>query len=551
MPIASESKRSSGPSRTSLAAWNLGTSVLFLVCTTAVALISTPLLIGWLGQVRYGAVRMLIEYAGYLSLLELGLGGAVAPMLAQALGRDDEKGTSQVLAAASRTYLRVAVATVLVGLAVWPVIGWLVPVRAGPSGPGWWSQVLGGTSLDLEAVRMVNEADLSVAWLVMLSGSFLLIFSPYRALVEANQRGYQINLLLLQQALVVVALSLGFARLGGGISGQSLANLLGQWPTYAILLALALARYPGRVLDPRAAVAPEVREQMRRLSRASLKLQVCGRISFMTDAIVLGGFLGSAQVTLLYVTQRLAVLVQGFLSGIGSAVWAGLAELHAQGEHELFRKRVLDVTQGISLLGMAALGPVVAGNDRFVAFWVGADQYGGASITVVAAVNAYLLALLSFWGWCFNGTGQSPLVVRLSVVGAVVNLTVSVALTAMLRITAGPLLGTLASFLGVSLVGYVGLLERHFGVPRWGLVRAAVRPLVLGVPVSAAFWLLMREHRPANLLVLAAEMGALGLVILALGYGLLLDRAERREWRDRLARALPVRRLRGDESENG
>lgn len=544
------SARTDRQSRVRLAAWDFATSVLFLIVTTAIALVSTPLLIGWLGQERYGAVRVLIEYSGYLALLELGLSGAVAPMLARALGSDDTVSVRQILAAASQTYLRVTLVMIGAGLALWPLIPRLVPVQPEPNNPIWWSQVLGGSSLPLDAIRLVNSADLSRAWLIVLAGGLLLVLSPYRALVQANQRGYQVNLLQLLQTVVVVILSLALAYYGGGISGQCLANFLGLLPTYLILVAMALARHSGLFRDLRTPVPPEIRQQMTHLSRASLKLQICGRISLMTNAIVVGGFLGSAQVTVLYVTQRLAMLLLGPLGGVGTAVWAGLADLHARGHHDVFRRRLLDLTQGISLLGVAALGPIAVGNARFIALWVGTDQYGGLAITLTAAVNTYLISLFILWSWCFSGTGQAPLVVRISLVSALVDITTSVILTAVFRLTVGPLLGTTIALLSVLMVRYPGLLETHFGIPWRQLIRAMIRPLAVGLPVSVAFWLVMRTHPAGNLLTLVLEMGVASAVILGLGYRLLLDPSERQEWRARLAQALPFARRAQAESQD-
>ena len=533
-----DSSARAGQSRVRFAALNFGTNVLFLVVTTTVALVSTPLLIRWLGQGRYGAVRVLLEYAGYLALLELGLGGAVAPMLAQALSQNDTVKLRQVLAAASRTYLKVTVATLIVGMLIWFLVpmGMLVPIRPRPSNSIWWAQVMGATSLPFSAIGMINLADLNLAWLIILAGTLLLVVSPYRALVEANQRGYQINLLLLVQALVTVTVSLVLAYHGGGISGQCLANLLGLLPTYAVLLLMALHRYSTLILkDLTTPVDPEIRRQMKDLSHASLKLQICGRASFMTDAIVLGFFLGPSQVTVLFVTQRLAVLLQMLLNSVGAAVWAGLADLHGRGEHELFQRRLLDITKMLSLLGVATLGPIVAGNARFVSLWIGPSEYGGMAVTLVAAVNAYLFPLFVLWSWCFSGTGQSPLVVRMSVLSAAVNLTASVALTGVLKLMVGPLLGTLIAFLTVLMRLYPRLLRTHFGVSEWQLSQAVLKPLVIGLPVSAVGWLLIQTFPPSNLLVIVLEMGVITLLILVLGYRFLLTSSERQEWLNRAA----------------
>ena len=70
-------------SRTRRATWNYLGALLFTGVTLAAGLVATPYLVGWLTPARFGAFRMLTEWSGALALLELGLGGALQPLLAR------------------------------------------------------------------------------------------------------------------------------------------------------------------------------------------------------------------------------------------------------------------------------------------------------------------------------------------------------------------------------------------------------------------------------------------------------------------------------------
>ena len=125
------------------------------------------------------------------------------------------------MAAAAQAYLGVALAVLAVGAALTAACD---PVR------------LGLSPTDLE--------DLRRAWLIGLLGLLSLGLVPFRMIVEACQKGYRVNLLLTGQALLITGVSLLLARAGWGITGQSIAFVLGTW-AFSLVLAVA-----GVVCDP-------------------------------------------------------------------------------------------------------------------------------------------------------------------------------------------------------------------------------------------------------------------------------------------------------------
>lgn len=493
--------------------------LLFLVVTIATALVTAPYLIKWLGRDRFGLFRTMTELFGYLTLLEFGLSGALAPLLAGAIGRDDSLAERRTMAAGVRAYAKVAVPSVFCGLILASTIT-------------LWTTV--PTGLEAEARRACVVYSLGFIWLGLI---------PFRAILEAKQLNYVINLLLTCQAIIIAAASMLLAWWGWGIVGQAIAILIG----ISIFNLTILAGHFRRNLDVmRAAIFEpideEIRHGLRNLSGSTLAMQLSGRLSVMTDNIVLGRMIDQKAVMILYATQRLPVMVQNLLQGVGSATWAGLAELHARGEHETYRHRLIDLSGLISILGVATLGPSVAYNRHFIDVWrVGQENNGGTAIVIVSAFNGLMLALLTLWSWGFSATGQVAKLLPLGISSAFFNVAASVFLTWRFGVI-GPLLGTTLSILLINLWALPLLLERHFGVPRVSLAVVVIKPLVLGLPYSVLLWWLAHSHQPWGLIGLASEMSLAALGFLILSFYCLLSSSERSTWLDRLRGLVSKRR---------
>ncbi len=375
--------------------------------------------------------------------------------------------------------------------------------------------------------------DLRWAVLIGAAGFALYPLLPFRVLAESGQRGYVVNLVLLLQSLVTTGLALYLAWSGGGIRGQFAALLAGQVVFSVLMLAYAARRSPGGLGElARAGRSNEARAEIRRLNVPTVLFNLAGRVGLLTDNIVLALMLGPARVVPVFLTQRLAVLAQGQLLGIANASWAALAELHALGRHEVFNARLIELTRLVAGLAVVVLVPIAAYNHHFVRLWVGSQHFGGDAITTLACINAYLVALLSLWGWCFSGSGQIRTLVPVAVAGSVVNIVTSVIATRLIGLP-GPLLGTLIGS-GTSSLWYFPLaLRRTFGTSVPELVRAAAAPLVWGLPIGAALTWFARLHAPVGWGGLLTESGAVVALLLACWWHLGLTAGERRAFRER------------------
>jgi O-antigen/teichoic acid export membrane protein len=497
-------------SRTQRSLISFGSFLLLPLTTMAMGMFSTPLLVNWLGSDRYGAVRAATDLFNYLLLLELGISGPLLAMLAQAVNTGEQ--VAQTLGAGIRAYLKVLMGMGIAGLA----LTWAVP------------QIL--------SVEGALARDLQLGFVIYLPILLLLPLNPFRLLMDASQRNYWINLLLAMQSGLITGLSLYFAWLGWGITGQFLALLIG-----VTLFNLAAAwdgcrRYPdlwGAIAQP----TPALEQKIWTLNVPNLIVHLCTRVGLMTDTIIVAYFLGAASVVPFVIMQRLPGLAQGQLLAISLSTWPGLAELHAQRSHAEFNRQLSSLMRFSAVLGLAILIPIAAYNGHFVTLWMGSVQ-GDWVMSVLIASNCLLRGLTYLWESCFTGTGNFAQIVPISVVSAIANLAISLVATQYFGIV-GPLLGTGLSLVLIVLWWMPKLLQQTFGTSPQDLWQAIARPFAIGIPYGAIVLAIATHHMPLGWLGLISEMVSTALLFLILSWQFSFTADEQMQWRHRFTKVVP------------
>ncbi len=206
--------------RTGRSIFNFVSGLTLQVMTLGIGLISTPLLLNWLGNERYGAFRAASDWGNYLYLLELGIGGSLLSLLAKAVGIGDRQQIRLTLATGIRAYLQIMAVMMLLAIVLGCFITHLVPVTG------------------------VLVSELQTGYWLGLIVIFLLPLNPFRLLADASQRSYFANFSIIFQSLIITSSSLILARIGFGITGQYLALVLGIISFQLIMCWDGLRRYP-------------------------------------------------------------------------------------------------------------------------------------------------------------------------------------------------------------------------------------------------------------------------------------------------------------------
>jgi O-antigen/teichoic acid export membrane protein len=488
--------------RVSRSAWSLSSGLFATLVSLCIGIFSTPLLLHWLGSERFGVYRVLVDWAGYIALLEFGLGGALAARLATAHGRRDERAIRGLIGAGLRLYGRLTLVMLAAGLM------WIIALPR------------------LINFRTVGTFELRAAAVTLLLLTTLTPLMVFRIVKESQQRGYIVSLLLTAQSVLTTALLLAFAWAGWGLIGQCLGTLVAQLFFLLALLWDGLRGNPGVLREP---AAPSVSRDLWKLNWPTFLFNLSGRAGLLTDNIIVAGILGSTAVAPFYLTQRLATLALAQLQGIGNATWAGLVELHSQGREEVFRRRLLELTGVVSSLGLCVLGPLAAYNHHFVARWVSAGNFAGETVGVMACVNVWLWAVFSLWGWPISGTGNIARYAPYAVAAAAFNLAVSLAATATLGVI-GPLLGTFSAFVLIQSWGMTKVLRQLFGLSPMELWRTALQPLWWAGAYAAGTWWWAHQHTPQSWTELLVEMALVEFVGIGLWWLVGCNAEARRTW---------------------
>ncbi|MEA5581399.1 MATE family efflux transporter [Nodularia harveyana UHCC-0300] len=496
--------------RTGRSVVNFSSGIMLQVMTLGIGIISTPLLLSWLGDERYGAFRAANDWGNYLNLLELGVSGSLMALLAKAVGMGDPKEIRLTLATGIRAYLKIMIVMVLAGVGLGLFITRLVPVEG------------------------VLVGELQTGYWLAFIGIFLLPLTPFRLLADASQRSYFANLFIIFQSLIITSLALLLARGGFGITGQYIAALAGGVAFQVLMCWDGLRRYPdvfSAIMDSKA--QKPIEKKLWQLNWSAFTLNLSGQVGLFTDNIIISYSLSPATVVPFFVTQRLAALAQSQIQGIGNATWAALADLYAKGERERFNARLIELTRLVAVMGVTFMVAIAAYNHHFIRLWVGEDRFGGDGVTFLAVSNGFLLGILSLWGWCFSGTGNQPKLVLPSILAAGINFIASIICTRFLGII-GPLLGTFIAFTTVSLWQLPLLMREVFSTSVKQLFLAVVQPLAVGIPYGLVIWYIAKSHTPWGWIGLGIEMSLAALIYLIIAWLLVLNESERQQWRDRL-----------------
>jgi O-antigen/teichoic acid export membrane protein len=208
-----------------------------------------------------------------------------------------------------------------------------------------------------------------------------------------------------------------------------------------------------------------------------------GRVCLLSDNLIVALFLGPSFVVPFFITQRLPQLIQIQLLNIGTSTWSTLGVIYHNNDMKLFNKRMMELTKITSVIGSSLLLSIYVFNFSFIRLWTGERQYAGHVFTLVACLNAYFLPLLTLWGWSFN---YSQLVEKIAPVmwaQTLINIGSSIALTKYLGIV-GPIMGTLITYVFVTVIGLSVLMKKHFQIPFIKLHLSWFLPLFLATIVG-------------------------------------------------------------------
>jgi O-antigen/teichoic acid export membrane protein len=408
----------------------VSTGVAGRLLSSLASLISIPLAVRYLGAERFGVWATITSTVVFLNLLDFGLASTLTNHVARAYALGDKAYAARYTTNALALTMALAGGAGAVLAQLWSHINWVSLFGVAASVP-----------------RGEVSATIAIAATLMLIG---LPASLASRVFAGYQQVYWNNFVV--ACGTIGNLSGLLIGIGLRVSMSWLFLMSAGWLTCCNVAALVLQFWFKPWLRPRTAyLAWASARELLGSGSGFFLIQVAGVVVFSSDNMVVGHYLGAAQVTPYNVTWRLVGLTAVLQSMVFPALWPAYAEAYERRDLAWMRRTfrlVMRTTLGYSL--SFAVVFVVFGKP-LIRLWAGEAAVPSTILLATMAAWAIISACMTAESCLLAAVGRTRLQGVLSIVAAAVNLALSIVLIQ--RIGAvGVIAGTILSYLVVLVV---------------------------------------------------------------------------------------------------
>jgi len=445
---------------------NIGSNWALTAVTIAATYVLTPFVIHTLGQDGYGTWTLITALTGYMSLLSLGVPMACVRYLAQHVTERDTAQSNCVIGSCAGLYLIIGAGGLIVGLVMSASLTAVYAIPASLQFQARAACALMALQVSLGFIGLLPEG-------IMFAHHDFVVRNVVRIAALLLRFGLTLGLLALHASLVVLA-------------AAQLATLVFDFSTTLLLIR---RRYPG----VRVSLGDFEWSTVRRIFSFSMYVLLLGagaRLSFETDALVIGAVIGVAAIPFYAVANSLIVYLMDFTIAIAAVVAPMATKLETEGRRDQLVAVFLKWSKiSLSLTLMAGLFLIVLG-PRFIGWWID-PAYERPSGVVLQILMISCFGFLPVRGVALPilmGLGK-PRTPTIAFLGAgVLNLILSVVLARPFGL-AGVAIGTaIPNLLFAAVVLVVACRELKIGMAAY--VRYVVPRAALGaiLPLALLIW---------------------------------------------------------------
>jgi O-antigen/teichoic acid export membrane protein len=326
---------------------NIGSTWVLTLVTMPAFYVLTPFIIRTLGQEGYGTWTLITSLTGYIGLLAVGVPMASVRYLAQHVAEGDTGKVNTAIGSCAGLYLTFGGMALVAGAAI---------------------SILFVTAYDIPSA-LQSEAHLAFALVVLQVGAGFIGLLP-EGIMFAHHDFVLRNLVRLSGVLLRLCLTIGLLTLDASLIVMAIVQLACVIVDFLLSYILIRRRYPGI----RISLADFDRGMARRILSFSvyvLLLNAGARLSFETDALVIGAFLGVEVIAFYSVANSLVIYFMDFVIAIASVVSPMATKLNTEDRLPQLQHIFLTWSKvALSLTIAAGLFLIVFG-PAFIGWWIG------------------------------------------------------------------------------------------------------------------------------------------------------------------------------------
>jgi len=436
---------------------NVGSNWVLTLVTIGATYVLTPFVIHVLGPEGYGTWTLITSMTGYIGLLALGVPMASVRYLAQHVAEGDRRKMNEAIGSCVGLYLMIGVAAAVIGAALLALFGiYEIPAS------------------------FQDTAHLAFGLMVLQVSAGFIGLLP-EGIMFAHHDFVVRNLVRIGGVLLRLSLTMSLLTLDASLVILALIQIACLAFDFGVSWLLVRRRYPG----VRLSLADFDRGMLRRIFAFSLYvllLNTGARLSFETDALVIGAFMGVGSIAFYAVANSLVVYLMDFIGSIAAVVSPMATKLNTEGKMSDLREIFLKWSKAaLSLTIMAGLFLIVLG-PRFIGWWIGPsfEHPAGEVLQILMVSSLVFLPVRGVAVPVLMGLGKPTVPAMAYLAAGLLNLGLSVLLIRPLGLS-GVALGTaIPNVLFALVVVTVACRELEISLPhylRYVVPRAAVGAL--------------------------------------------------------------------------
>jgi O-antigen/teichoic acid export membrane protein len=451
-----------------------------------VAFFMSPILVHGLGAPRYGIWSLVESILAYLMLFDLGVAASVVRYVARFEANCDQDRLNRIFSTS---------------LCIFAAAGLIVAVIA-----------VGLASLGATMVKVPPELVHEARWMLVLLGLNLSLGLPlnvFASLLDGLAR-YPAKTAIRTAVLVArTGLFLIVIWQKGGLIPLAWSITVCNIVEHLILAATCWWYLP-KLRFSHALVDRETFQLIRGYSLQAFLLMIAGRVSYQTNALVIGAFLAPQFITYFAVAARLIEYAKNALRAVTTVLTPAVSAFEARGDLPAIRSVFLNSTRFVLWIILPIQAGLYLLGKPFLSLWMG-PEYVGSSYPSLAILSLPLFLILSqsVSGRILYGIGRLRWFTVIVTGEAIANLLISLALVGPMGIEGVAWGTTIPNILGnvVVAVHVCGLL--NVGMAKYARC-SFIRPLAATCLLSVGWWTVPTFVDPARSWISLLLVGGVG-----------------------------------------
>ncbi len=363
------------------------------------ALVTTPYIVYKLGNDVYGILALVTSVLGFFAFLDLGITNASVKYISEAYAKNDIKEISKIIGSSLSVFLTIG--------------------------------VLGGAIIALLTNTLVQKllkipatyvSDSTFAFYIAACGFALnMIVGVFAAIPKAIQRydlTTKVNIFVGTSLTLLIVL---VVYLGYGLKHVVILNFLSSFISLAAYTLIIKKHLEG--VSIRINFDSATFKKLFQFGIYSLIATISSAIVLQLDRILIGSYLGSADVTLYVIPATIAFALNSIVVNLMSVIFPLCSHLYATGEHDKLRELYLKASKYAFIIVISLATPIVMLSTQIMGHWMGAEYaLKSSSILAILTVSSVFISMTAIPSFILYGIGMPGINAKFAMLSAILNI---------------------------------------------------------------------------------------------------------------------------------